>query len=661
MKTKIILLVCFIFLSALIYAQNSMRDVIRGEKGISKHDITLNANQQVAFNGKQAKAILGLDADCDLLLTRSETDALGQTHYRYTQTFRGIPVEDAMYIVHIKNGKATGMSGEIIIDFSPDLKSALTTLLSVSKQQAINTAIQKAGAKEYTWQDPRMEQGIKERTGNSKATLYPTANLVWFSKKNNETEEEGLATGKLVLAYKVDVFASNPLSRAYYYIDAQTGQFIAKRDILYSSDATGTANTYYSGSRIIHSDLRNGKYRLRDYTKGNGVITLRGELNKVGFDYTSPTANWSLSGATRAALDAHFGVSSTYNYYKKIHGRNSYDDAGAALYSYVNYYIGFDNAYWDGYEMVFYPRSDGIVGGLTGIDVCGHELTHAVTEYSCALVYANESGAMNESLSDIMGKNVQFYTKPADINWELSNDMGWIIRDMSNPNLQGQPDTYKGDYWYTGTDDNGGVHYNSGVGNFMYYLLVNGGTGVNDKGQSYSVTGLGRATAEKIVYRCQTVYLFSTAKYIDWRTAAVNAAIDLFGAGTQAVRSVKNAFHAVGIGAVAPVFAEIAAAENAQALLKSVESKNAYVNVMPNPVQGSNAQVNYKLVKSGKSVLRVVDVTGRTMQYISLGSQDAGTYIHHMSNAGILPKGTYFIVLEQNGRLVSRNIFIVER
>jgi Zn-dependent metalloprotease len=96
---------------------------------------------------------------------------------------------------------------------------------------------------------------------------------------------------------------------------------------------------------------------------------------------------------------------------------------------------------------------------------------------------------MNESLSDIMGKSVQFYTKPADVNWLLSNDMSWSIRNMSNPNAFSQPDTYLGSFWATGSGDNGGVHTNSGVGNFMFYLLVTGGSGTNDIGNAYTVTG----------------------------------------------------------------------------------------------------------------------------------------------------------------------------
>ena len=109
-----------------------------------------------------------------------------------------------------------------------------------------------------------------------------------------------------------------------------------------------------------------------------------------------------------------------------------------------------------------------------------HMVLHKI---QAALVYKMNRGAMNESMSDIMGKSVQFCTKPTDIDWRLSNDMNWFIRDMSNPNAYQQPDTYNGTYWATGTGDNGGVHTNSGVGNFMFYLLVTGGSGTNDIGR----------------------------------------------------------------------------------------------------------------------------------------------------------------------------------
>jgi len=392
------------------------------------------------------------------------------------------------------------------------------------------------------WQDAGMEQRLKEQTRNALASYAPAATLVWYNGGDEINPRD------LRLAYKVDVYAKQPLSRADYFIDAKTGKYLGKKDKIFYSDAVGTAATAYSGSRTIHSDFTGSNYRLRDYTKGNGVITLHGESGQRGNDYTSSSANWTLTGTNIAALDAHYGVSQTYSFYLSNFNRNSYDNNGTGLYSYVNDPTYTDNAFWDGSAMNFNKRSNGAPGGVTGIDVTGHELTHGVTQTTSGLNYSYEPGAMNESMSDIMGKSVQFWSKPSDVNWKMSNDMNWLIRDMSNPNAYSQPDTYKGTYWYSGTADNGGVHTNSGVGNFMFYLLVNGGSGANDIGNNYSVTGIGLSKADQIIYRSETVYLTPTSKYANWRTACINAATDLYGSTSNEVIQVENAWYAVGIG-----------------------------------------------------------------------------------------------------------------
>ncbi|QEC67871.1 T9SS type A sorting domain-containing protein [Panacibacter ginsenosidivorans] len=537
---KHLLVIATFFLSGIIYGQVNLKSIIRGEKGVSNHYTAVPANQNVRFTAASARTIFGLDANADLILTKTEPDKLGYIHYRYFQTYKGIPVENSMYIAHTRNGLLRGMTGRIIVDFDPEMDKRNTARLSAS--QAEETAIRSVGAQVYAWKDAGMEQNIKMQTGNKYASYMPKARLVWYSPGF------GLDSRALRLAYKIDVYAIKPLSRADYFVDAITGKIIGKEDKIYFTDATGTAGTYWSGTQTIHSDFTGTNYQLRDYTKGNGVITLHGESGSYGTDYSSATANWTLSGFNVAALDAHYGVGQTYAFYMAKFGRNSYDNAGTALYSYVNDPTYIDNAYWDGSAMHFCKRSTNEGGGVTGIDVTGHELTHGVTQATCGLVYSYESGAMNESLSDIMGKSVQFWSKPTDINWQLSNDMNWIIRDISNPNLLGQPDTYKGTYWYTGFGDNGGVHYNSGVGNFMFYLLVNGGTGTNDIGNAYTVGALGLEKADQIIYRSQSVYLVSTSQYIDWRTACVNAASDLYGATSNEVDQVKNAFYAVGLG-----------------------------------------------------------------------------------------------------------------
>lgn len=537
---KHLLFAALLLLTCITFGQTNLKSSIRGERGVSNYHVTISPGQKINFTPASAKSVLGIDANSDLVLTKTESDKLGYTHYKYYQTYKGIPVENSMYIIHTQNSLLKAMTGRIIVEFDPAIQKRSSAGIPAS--QALNIVLRSVGAEIYAWKDNNMEQGLKVQTGNKNATYTPVPKLVWYSSAGDLNPRE------LRLAYKIDVYAIKPLSRANYYVDALTGKIIGKEDKIHFTDATGTAATYWSGSQTIHSDFTGTNYRLRDYTKGSGIITLHGESAQYGNDYSSNSANWSLSGFDVAALDAHWGVSQTYSFYMTKFGRNSYDNAGTALVSYVNDPTYIDNAYWDGSSMHFCKRSTNEGGGVTGIDVTGHELTHGVTQETCGLLYSYESGAINESLSDIMGKSVQFWSKPTDINWQLSNDMNWIIRDMSNPNLLYQPDTYKGTYWYTGSGDNGGVHYNSGVGNFMFYLLVNGGSGTNDKGNSYSVAAVGLNKADQIIYRSQTVYLISTSQYIDWRTACVNAATDLYGASSSEVASVKDAFYAVGIG-----------------------------------------------------------------------------------------------------------------
>lgn len=252
-------------------------------------------------------------------------------------------------------------------------------------------------------------------------------------------------------------------------------------------------------------------------------------------------------------MDAHYGVSKTYAFYLANFGRNSYDNLGTALTSYVNDPTYTDNAFWDGYAMNFNKRSSSVTypGGVTGIDVTGHELTHGVTQETSGLNYTKEPGAMNESMSDIMGKSVQFWSKPSDVNWMLSNDMNWGIRNMANPNALQMPDTYKGTYWASGSADNYGIHTNCSVGNFMFYLLVTGGSGTNDLGAVYSVAGIGLAKADQILYRTNTTYLTPNSQFSDWRQACISAANDLYPGDAAVLASVQNAWFAVGIGGAA--------------------------------------------------------------------------------------------------------------
>ena len=533
---KLLLPLVFLLLITTAYSQSLLKK-IDGGAGVTKQFIKLEDAEQVIFSSKNAKSIFGLNPSSGLSLIRSETDKLGMVHYRYTQTYNNIPVENSMYIAHTKGGKLTSMSGSIVTKFDP--KTAQRTTATLSPAKAIASALNYVHAEKYAWQDADFEQRTKLRNGKT-ATYYPVPSKVWYSGDGE------VNPSALTLAYKIDVYTLKPFDRKFIYVDAATGKILGEKQEMMHTDAVGTAATGYSGSQTIHSDMTGtNAYRLRDLTKGNGIITLHAASGHA--DYTNTSANWALTGADKWALDAHFGVAATWTYYKNNFNRNSVDNAGYALTSWVNDASNTDNADWDGSEMDYGNLSSN-GNGVTAIDVTGHELTHGVTQYTCNLTYSKEPGAMNESISDMAGKSVQFYTKPTDTSWILSNDMGWEIRSFANPKADGQPDTYKGTNWVTSRSDNYGVHTNSGVGNHMFYLLVMGGSGTNDISSKYTVTGIGLAEADQIIYRSQTVYLTSSSQYADFRTACINAATDLYGATSNEVIQVENAWYAVGVG-----------------------------------------------------------------------------------------------------------------
>ena len=185
---------------------------------------------------------------------------------------------------------------------------------------------------------------------------------------------------------------------------------------------------------------------------------------------------------------------------------------------------------------------------LTCIDVVAHEIGHAVCTNTANLVYSYESGAMNEAFSDIWGACVEYFAHPSKSTWLIGEEISGPIRSMINPNAHNQPDTYLGTNWYTGSGDNGGVHYNSGVLNHWFCILTEGKYGTNDNGDSYSVTGIGINKAAAIAYRMENVYLSSNSQYADARTYAIQAAEDLYGAASNEVIQTTNAMYAVGIG-----------------------------------------------------------------------------------------------------------------
>ncbi|MDR1652787.1 MAG: M4 family metallopeptidase [Prevotellaceae bacterium] len=300
------------------------------------------------------------------------------------------------------------------------------------------------------------------------------------------------------------------------------------------------------------------------------TVNITSSTNQGIYTYqgSNTICRYSLENIKKAALDVHWGMEKTYDFYFNIFNRDSYDGNHSEIANWVNpvFYggqYGFPNnaaALGDGI-MVYGVGDSEYMKPLVAIDVVGHEFTHLVVDNNNngGLYYQGESGALNESFADIFGACIESYARPSNANWTIGEDIMItepFMRSMSNPSSNQlpsyyrQPDTYQGTYWVSTTDmdDNGGVHTNSGVQNFWFYLLCQGGSGTNDFGNAYSVAGIGITDARKIAYRNLMNYLSPYADHYDSYTGSLQAASDLFGINSTQYAAVQNAWYAVGIG-----------------------------------------------------------------------------------------------------------------
>ncbi len=508
-----------------------------------------SAHYAAAEASKALREQLKLAKEEEMVSIKTEADDLGMTHEKYQQYYRGIKVEHAVYSVHTKAGKIESLTGRV------SHIGQLDVLPQLAAKAALERALAIVGAKRYMWQVPEEETGLKQRENNASATYLPKGELVVLTN----------AAGQPTLAWKFDIYAQEPLSRAYLYVDAATGSLVLRDAILKHAAPFATR---YSSTRNIETQANpGGGYRLRETNRGNGVETynlLRGTNLSAAVDFVDVDNDWTAAeydnaNYDNAAGDAHFGAESTYDYWKNVHGRTSWDNAGGKLRSYVHYGQGYDNAFWDGAQMVYGDGST-TFKPLTSLDVAGHEIGHGVCQATAGLVYQGESGALNEGFSDIWGACIEQYTTAAlgltKSTWLIGEEIvksGTALRSMSNPRSLGQPGYYRGANWYTGSGDNGGVHTNSGVINHWFYILSQGENGTNEGGKAYSVASIGISSAARIAYRAESVYMTANNQYADARTYTIQAATDIFGSCSAEVTAVTNAWYAVGVGAAAPV------------------------------------------------------------------------------------------------------------
>ncbi|CAM4046121.1 M4 family metallopeptidase [Mesobacillus zeae] len=453
-----------------------------------------------------------------------ESDQLGGEVVRLQQVYNGVPVWGSTQAARVdKHGVLKAFSGTVASEL--DKKGLKNLEKKKSLKQAIELAEADLGFK------PAYEQ-------------KPSAELVVYP-----------AGEKAVYAYHVNLNFLSPEPGNYeYIIEAESGKILNKFNAIDTAgkptkgtDAVGTGIGVLGDNKTLNTMLSSGMYYLQDNTRGSGIFTYDAKNGQrlPGSLWADADNNLNAS-YDGAAVDAHFYAGVTYDYYKNVFNRNSYDNRGAAVKSTVHYSRNYNNAFWNGSQMVYGDGDGTTFAPLSGsLDVIAHELTHAVTDTSSDLIYQNESGALNEALSDIFGTLVEYYDN-RNPDFEVGEDVytpqrsGDALRSMSDPTKYGDPDHYSNRY--TGTGDNGGVHTNSGIINKAAYLMSQGGShyGVN-------VTGIGNDKMGAIFYRANTVYFTASSTFSQARAGAVQAAKDLYGSTSPEVTTVNAAFDAVGV------------------------------------------------------------------------------------------------------------------
>ncbi|WP_100618152.1 M4 family metallopeptidase [Bacillus cereus] len=454
---------------------------------------------------------------------KKETDDFGTTIVRLQQVYNGIPVHGSTQIAHINNqGILTVFSGTVV----PELDGNLSELNAIiSPEKAISIAEKDLNLKiEY------------EQKPTSKLAIY---------NKENETK----------YAYIVQLnFLSPQPGNYYYFIDVTTGEILSKYDSIDKMTSQrgnalqGIGKGVLNDYKYINMTSTNySDFKLEDITRGTGIFTYDAKNQWMFPSTVWSSLNRSLYSKYDApAVDAHYHSGIVYDFYKNYFNRNSYDNKGGPIRSIVHYGQNYNNALWNGFHMV-YGDGDGqnSISFSGALDVVAHEFTHAVTQYSSGLIYENESGALNESISDLFGTLVEFY-EYKNPDYEIGEDVytpnipNDAMRSMSDPRKYNQPDHYSNRY--IGAADKGGVHINSGIINKSMYLLAEGGTHYG-----ISVPGISLYKVGQIYYRANSVYFTQRTTFSQAKIALVQAAADLFGQGSTEMNAVQKSFDAVGI------------------------------------------------------------------------------------------------------------------
>lgn len=458
----------------------------------------------------------------NLTLYRIQEDPLaGMEHHRYNQRFKGIPVFGGEVIYHLRNDSSCSITGEYFQIQDMDTTPALSGKEAV---EIFRSHLQKEGL------------------------ISETPLLIIFPMEDSHCR----------LAYQVTLEKEDHYSMTGI-VDAISGEIILQySNIYFDEPAIGLGICYHGSSlKLATSRYSNGYYYLYDEKRIRPYnhYTYDYRTGYIPGDYDN---YWESDGTI---VNAHAFVGLIYDFYYLFYGRKGIDDKNGTTIVNVHNDKYSDNAFWNGESINFCVPGTNNQQFAAALDVVCHEYSHGVTQFSSNLVYAFESGALNESFSDIIGATAEFYWFPKGTglykaDWFMGEDASPYYKTSGNRNLA-DPNTNSqlGDlnypdpchlyqqYFVPYEIDNGGVHLNSTIYGHAFYLLAQGGT--NRVSGKY-VDGIGIEKAANIFYRAWVYYLTQTSQFIDAANALLQAAYSLYGSGSNEYYQTIRAMEAIG-------------------------------------------------------------------------------------------------------------------
>lgn len=523
----------------------------------------------------------------------TQSDKLGMKHYKNKLVVDGIPVYGSEVVVHTTaNGNVYGISGNVTSE---------VPYKNWNKQFKLNSdkAIKIA------------ENSLNIKGKNIEYTAKPKAEPYIYNKD-----------GSWIPVYHVTMQFLSPFpANMKVFVNASNGTIVDSKNLVKTSATTGTGVGLY-GTRNINLDLINNQYYMRDLTKNTTIETYTANYgSSLPGTVVNDADNKFDFSSQFDAVDVHYNSGAVYDFYKNNFNINSFDNRGTTIKSTVLYrdprYPNepFDNAFWNGSQMVYGDCSGTYFDHIgSALDVVGHEFTHAITDRTANLEYEYQSGALNESFSDVFG----YFIEGENNDWLMGEDCytpntpNDALRSLADPTLYGQPahmDNYR-NLPNTQQGDWGGVHINSGIPNKAFYLAA---TSINDNSK-----------LQQVYYRALTLYLTQYSQFIDAKNALVQAANDLY-PGTTIAQKISDAFAQVGIG-------------QASSASDTYESNNT-LSTAYGPLSSGTSYKSY--------IYSPTDI-----DYFYFNTSRTGTITVSLTN---LPKDYDVYLLNSSGRIVARS------